>query len=36
MLNTNADTIAGETAKALAPYFDVTRPIALNFLASAA
>ena len=24
MLNTNADTIAGETAKALAPYFDVT------------
>lgn len=24
LLNTNADTIAGETAKALAPYFDVT------------
>ncbi len=24
MLNTNADTIAGETAKALAPHFDVT------------
>lgn len=24
MLNTNADTIAAETAKALAPYFDVT------------
>jgi acetylglutamate kinase len=24
ILNTNADTIAGETAKALAPYFDVT------------
>lgn len=24
MLNTNADTIAGTTAKALAPYFDVT------------
>ena len=24
MLNTNADTIAGETAKALAPFFDVT------------
>jgi acetylglutamate kinase len=24
MLNTNADTIAGETAKALAPYFDIT------------
>jgi acetylglutamate kinase len=24
MLNTNADTIAGETAKALAPYFDVS------------
>ena len=24
MLNTNADTIASETAKALAPYFDVT------------
>ena len=24
MLNTNADTIAGETAKALAPLFDVT------------
>ena len=24
MLNTNADTIAGETAKALAPYYDVT------------
>lgn len=24
MLNTNADTIAGETAKALAPYFNVT------------
>ena len=24
MLNTNADTIAGEVAKALAPYFDVT------------
>ena len=24
MLNTTADTIAGETAKALAPYFDVT------------
>ena len=24
LLNTNADTIAGETAKALAPFFDVT------------
>lgn len=24
LLNTNADTIAGETAKALAPYYDVT------------
>ena len=24
LLNTNADTIAGETAKALSPYFDVT------------
>lgn len=24
ILNTNADTIAGETAKAAAPYFDVT------------
>ena len=24
MLNTNADTIAAETAKALAPFFDVT------------
>ena len=24
MLNTNADTIASETAKALAPYYDVT------------
>ena len=24
LLNTNADTIAGEAAKALAPYFDVT------------
>lgn len=24
ILNTNADTIAGETAKALAPYYDVT------------
>ena len=24
ILNTNADTIAAETAKALAPYFDVT------------
>ncbi|GHT29968.1 acetylglutamate kinase [Bacteroidia bacterium] len=24
MLNTNADTIAGETAKVLAPYFDIT------------
>ena len=24
LLNTNADTIAGETAKALAPHFDVT------------
>ena len=24
LLNTNADTIAGETAKALAEYFDVT------------
>jgi acetylglutamate kinase len=24
ILNTNADTIAGETAKGLAPYFDVT------------
>ena len=24
MLNTNADTMAGETAKALAPYYDVS------------
>lgn len=24
ILNTNADTIASETAKALAPYYDVT------------
>ena len=31
MLNTNADTIAGETAKALAPYFDVTLTYCFEF-----
>ena len=31
MLNTNADTIAAETAKALAPYFDVTLTYCFEF-----
>lgn len=31
MLNTNADTIAGETAKALAPFFEVTLTYCFEF-----